>query len=601
MNLLWDGPGRLVNLAPRWLLGAAGAVVLALGILLVPRPLSSAAVLCLWAAVSLALTGVLDLLGRRRDAGSADRRAARASRPAWIGPAVSVASVLLGVAVVVLLRQTMAILPIVLVAALICWGLVRARAALHRSSSPTARVLAGSLGVSAIALGVVAAWWPDLALVLAGAAFAVRTVVGGITLVARAIAPGQRPRFPRRPAALRPVLRVIAAVLVVALAAGGLLGSLRLRSGTPELTDFYRTPASLPADPGVLIRSQRYTTDVPDGVTAWRILHTTTNADGSPAVASGIVAIPSAPGSGPHPVVAIAHGTIGIARNCAISLGGSALTEAAIPAMKQVFANGWTVVATDYTGQGAEGRYPYLVGQSEARSTLDAVRAARELTPLTRRTVVWGHSQGGHAALWTAKIAARYAPDVPITATAAFSPASDPYDLARKVLASGSSLSNIVTAYVAASYTRIYPDISLEQYQNPAASVLVDQAARRCASSPDILVSVLSLSAVSHDRPVFSADLGEGALADRLRQNLASGPFQGKVFIAQGTADEVIPISLQRRFVADRCAAGQPIYFREYPGRTHMGILAAGSPFPADLVGWTRQAFAGTAKASNCR
>ena len=68
-----------------------------------------------------------------------------------------------------------------------------------------------------------------------------------------------------------------------------------------------------------------------------------------------------------------------------------------------MLAHGYVVVATDYEGLGVPGVHPYLVGISEAHAVLDSVRAARELpaAQATHRFAVWGHSQGGHAALFT--------------------------------------------------------------------------------------------------------------------------------------------------------------------------------------------------------
>jgi fermentation-respiration switch protein FrsA (DUF1100 family) len=45
--------------------------------------------------------------------------------------------------------------------------------------------------------------------------------------------------------------------------------------------------------------------------------------------------------------------------------------------------------------------HPCISGQGESRSAVDSVRAARHMPELTldQRTVVWGHSQGGQAAL----------------------------------------------------------------------------------------------------------------------------------------------------------------------------------------------------------
>jgi pimeloyl-ACP methyl ester carboxylesterase len=92
------------------------------------------------------------------------------------------------------------------------------------------------------------------------------------------------------------------------------------------------------------------------------------------------------------------------------------------------------IVATDYVGLGTAGPHPYLIGQGEARSVLDSVRAARQMPQLSLQpaTVVWGHSQGGHAALWAGALAPSYAPDVHVLAVAALAPASDPQRSRRK-------------------------------------------------------------------------------------------------------------------------------------------------------------------------
>jgi hypothetical protein len=65
------------------------------------------------------------------------------------------------------------------------------------------------------------------------------------------------------------------------------------------------------------------------------------------------------------------------------------------------------LVATAYIGLGTTGPHPYLIGQGESRSVLDAVRAAHMLDQLSMadQTVVWGYAQGGNAALWTGMIA----------------------------------------------------------------------------------------------------------------------------------------------------------------------------------------------------
>ena len=87
---------------------------------------------------------------------------------------------------------------------------------------------------------------------------------------------------------------------------------------------------------------------------------------------------------------------------------------------------GWVVVATDYAGLGTPGPTMYLVGEAEARDVVNSVRAASQLVPdeVSNKYVVWGHSQGGHAALWTASLGPTLAPELKLQGVAAAAPAA---------------------------------------------------------------------------------------------------------------------------------------------------------------------------------
>ena len=76
------------------------------------------------------------------------------------------------------------------------------------------------------------------------------------------------------------------------------------------------------------------------------------------------------------------------------------------------------MVSTDYEGLGTPGVHPYLIGKSEGRSTLDIIRAARQLdSRIGTRIAITGHSQGGHAALWAASLAHSWTPSSSSCAT----------------------------------------------------------------------------------------------------------------------------------------------------------------------------------------
>ena len=111
-------------------------------------------------------------------------------------------------------------------------------------------------------------------------------------------------------------------------------------------------------------------------------------------------------------MVSYAHGTTGIADECAPSKSNGSGETGVIANI--LVSNGYIFAATDYEGLGTAGVHPYVVGVSEARSMLDIIRAARQLTESSGKSVVWGHSQGGGAALMASEVAPKYAPDAQV-------------------------------------------------------------------------------------------------------------------------------------------------------------------------------------------
>lgn len=180
------------------------------------------------------------------------------------------------------------------------------------------------------------------------------------------------------------------------------------------LASAFALPAS--AQPAGALVSADPIRDPPAGMQAWKIRYRTTMQDGSLQEVTGIVAAPEYTGvisfgdragkgmRGPpiRRVIAWTHGAWGVAEKCGPSLAPGFLQNS--PGLGEMIRRGYVVVAPDYPGLASAGQHGFLVGRETAQSVLDAVRAAGGIPGAGAGSsfAVWGESQGGHAALWTA-------------------------------------------------------------------------------------------------------------------------------------------------------------------------------------------------------
>jgi alpha-beta hydrolase superfamily lysophospholipase len=382
----------------------------------------------------------------------------------------------------------------------------------------------------------------------------------------------------------------LAAILILVLVVGWWAS----RPATPG--EFYAMPASLASTPGTLLRKEPFETDVPPGAIAWRILYSTTRTDGAPGVASAIVMTSRAVASAPRPIIAWAHGTTGIVPGCAPSVLSTPFQY--VPALDELIGEGWIYVATDYAGQGTQGPHAYLMGEGEARSILDSVRAARHVEGVIagERTVVWGHSQGGHAAMWTGILAPAYAPDVRIDGVAAIAPATDLPGLIERI--QHTPIGRMMTSYTLRAYSEAFPDVSFDAYSSGWSNVMARDMAGRCIAGFKTLFSVVE--ALAAGGTIFATSPTTGPLAERLVQNVPDRPIEAPLLIAQGVADDLVLPDVQARFVKRRCEAGQSLEYRRYAARDHVTVVGTDSPLTRDLVQWTRDRISGVPAASGC-
>jgi pimeloyl-ACP methyl ester carboxylesterase len=360
--------------------------------------------------------------------------------------------------------------------------------------------------------------------------------------------------------------------------------------------EFYDPPSDLPHHPGALLRSEPLKDVIlPAGMRGWRILYATTVDDNTPATAVATVFAPTDPPAGPRPVIAWEHATTGLLQKCMPSL--LSMSTKGIPWCSRIVMAGWVVVATDYSFAEKGGPHPYLIGEGEARAALDSVRAAQHMPELTldKHMVIWGYSQGGHAALWTGIVGPRYAPDLEILGVAAIAPPAN----IKKILAMNVEADKRFGPYLALSYSRFYPDITFEQALRPEALDAAREIVKLCCFLPPEDQERIQTLVATFDGPALATS-SNNALQARLEQNTPDGPIKTPVVIAQGLSDSVVPLAANDAYVEERCAAGQRLEYWTFAGRDHLTIVQPGTPLEELLIKWTTARFANEPQASDC-
>ena len=366
------------------------------------------------------------------------------------------------------------------------------------------------------------------------------------------------------------------------------------RSTVPQQpTEFYTPPEPLPAaSPGTLIRSEPLTANVPEGAQAWRVMYLSTGADGRPVAVSGIVAAPTAPTDAPRPVIAWAHGTLGVQPAC----GTGHLDDPFefIPEVDRLMREGYVLAATDYPGLGTPGVHPYLFGEVAAASVLDSVRAARQLdSGAGDRFAVWGHSQGGHSTLWAAQLAEEYAPELELVGAAAIAPAADLVGILEASM--NERAGAILVSMALYAWNAHFPGASLADLVTPDAMDQVNRLAGTCTTTP---AAFLLLGELRPPAEFLPANLTQiGAFQDFIAANTPDGPIDVPLLIAHGTADQIIPFEGSVKEAERRCRSGEDVELRRYPGADHNPVVEYSS---VGVLGWIEDRFAGRPAGSNC-
>jgi acetyl esterase/lipase len=366
-------------------------------------------------------------------------------------------------------------------------------------------------------------------------------------------------------------------------------------SAASAQTPFYRaSPDQIAGAPGTLIR-QEAMMPTRSGATAYRVLYRSVGLHGEPIAVSGVIIVP--PGSlpaGGWPIVAWAHPTTGVTPRCAPSLALFVFQQ--IQGLREMTEHGFIVAATDYPGLGTPETHPYLVGDSEARAVIDSVRAARALAGASNRFAVWGHSQGGQAALFTGLIAKTYAPELDLVGVAAAAPATELGALLADDINSAGGRN--LAAMTLWSWSRVF-GAPIDQVVDPVAMPVVDLLAGECIES---IGDILLRRRTSHPLEqrflsvpnFYDTEPWRGLMAANTPGTLPPGI---PLLLAQGGADGLVRPQVTRDYMRRQCAAGSSVQMIFLKDANH-GVIAHDAAPTA--VEWMSSRFAGVPVSSDC-
>ncbi|WHT15691.1 lipase family protein [Crossiella sp. CA-258035] len=344
------------------------------------------------------------------------------------------------------------------------------------------------------------------------------------------------------------------------------------------------------AAPGTVLRAERFTGwRLPPGASGTRIVYDSRSAAGTPVAASAAVLTPAGqPPDGGWPVVAWAHGTSGVARQCAPSL----MKDLYYPeVMAEWLGRGYAVVAADYSGLGAGDGHEYLTLAANAQDVRYAVAAARRAVPeLGARWVAVGHSQGGQT-VWGVARQEVTEPTGGFLGAVALAPVT-PYDRLQERVADNPGQGQYL-AYVASAIALQHKDFSPADMLSEAGLRDYGKYLREGCWGYGRAVSG---TATSREllRPNWSAHPAARAFIEGNRYS--GGALAGPILVVAGASDVDVAADTVAEEARKQCGQGTAVTYRVFPGG-HDGVLGESS---AEQERWVRERFAGVAATRAC-
>lgn len=296
-----------------------------------------------------------------------------------------------------------------------------------------------------------------------------------------------------------------------------------------------------------------------------------------------------------------AHGTTGVADACAPSLDTTTGLAHSYVGFSTAFLDNWiregyAVVQTDYEGLGTPGEHPYLNGVSAANTVSDIVIAARHLNKaIGKRWIVAGHSQGGHATLFTALQGDRHR-GTELLGAISYAPGgvnvsqTVPY-VANNLPGAAAALPFVPPLVIGAEAAA--PSVDADALVTDVFQPVIDAARQVCLGQLGAYTAGISPA------DVFSPGADIAALTAYLatqEPERLPGLNQPTLILAS-THDQLVAKAGVDLLVSRLCPNSPELSYRVYTGVDHRGVMTAGL---ADGLAYAAQLFAGAVPVGNC-
>lgn len=312
---------------------------------------------------------------------------------------------------------------------------------------------------------------------------------------------------------------------------------------------------------------------------AYRILYATTDQHNAPAVSTAAVFVPRTPAPpGGYPVIAWAHGTVGLGDDC---------TPSALPRtprddkyLSHWLEQGYVVVASDYAGLGTPGLMSYLNSVSTAHGVIDSVIAAHKMPlALSPKWAIVGQSQGGGAAVASARWATEFSAGSGLDYRGVVATGT-PANIQKFIAQAGPDfqlpelgpVANAYTAYIIAALREARPDLDIDSVLSPAGLEAAARAETVCVHPLTDELAHLSPAAM-FARPLLTIPGIEAALNDFMGTPVTG--YDRPIFLGVGLLDRDVPPSSTLAFYDQLVANNQHVELRVYPEEDHSGTVLA--------------------------